>query len=85
MAMSTREMLHLMDEMQRTNLERVEEWLKEGKTDVSPREAAQVLGMKNAYALNVGAKEHPQPGMYWRGRNLRISVRYLLNYLEAST
>lgn len=83
MAMSTREMLHLMDEMQRTNRERVEAWLKEGKTDVSPREAAQVLGMKNAYALNVGAKEHPQPGMYWRGRNLRISVRLLLNYLEA--
>lgn len=85
MAMSTREMLHLMDEMQRTNRQKVEEWLKQGKTDVSPREAAQVLGMKNAYALNVGAKEHPQPGMYWRGRNLRISVRYLLNYLEAST
>lgn len=83
MAMSTRELLQLMDEMQRTNRQKVEEWLKQGKTDVSPREAAQVLGMKNAYALNVGAKEHPQPGMYWRGRNLRISVRYLLNYLEA--
>ena len=83
MAMSTTELLQLMDEMQRTNRQKVEEWLKQGKTDVSPREAAQVLGMKNAYALNVGAKEHPQPGMYWRGRNLRISVRLLLNYLEA--
>lgn len=83
MAMSTTELLHMMDEMQRTNRQKVEEWLKQGKTDVSPREAAQVLGMKNAYALNVGAKEHPQPGMYWRGRNLRISVRYILNYLEA--
>ena len=83
MPMSTTELLHMMDDMQRVNRERVEAWLREGKTDVSPTEAAPILGMKNAYALNVGARKNPQPGMYWRGRNLRISVRYLLNTLEA--
>ena len=56
---------------------------REGRTDVSPMEAAPILGSKNPYALNIGAKKHPQPGMYWHGRNLRISVRYLLNTLEA--
>lgn len=85
MAMSTTELLHMMDDMQRKNREQIEIWLREGKTDVSPTEAAPILGMKNAYALNVGAKKNPQPGMYWRGVNLRISVRYLLNYMEART
>ena len=42
-----------------------------------------ILGSKNPYALNVVAKKNPQPGMYWHGRNLRISVRYLLNAMEA--
>ena len=83
MAMSIRELLDLQEEMQRTNLEKVEQWLREGRTDVSPEEAAPILGSKNPYALNIGAKKHPQPGMYWHGRNLRISVRYLLNTLEA--
>ena len=83
MAMTIRELLALQEEMQRKNLEQVEKWLREGRTDVSPTEAAPILGTKNPYALNVGAKKHPQPGMYWHGRNLRISVRYLLNTLEA--
>lgn len=50
---------------------------------MSPAEAAPILGSKNPYALNIGAKKHPQPGMYWHGNRLRISVRYLLNTLEA--
>ena len=83
MAMTIRELLTLQDEMQRANREQVEQWIREGRTDVSPTEAAPILGSKNPYALNVGAKKNPQPGMYWRGRNLRISVRYILNYLEA--
>ena len=83
MAMSIRELLDLQEEMQRTNLEKVEQWLREGRTDVSPTEAAPILGSKNPYALNIGAKKHPQPGMYWHGNRLRISVRYLLNTLEA--
>ena len=83
MAMSIRELLDLQEDMQRTNREKVEQWIREGRTDVSPAEAAPILGSKNPYALNIGAKEHPQPGMYWHGRNLRISVRYLLNTLEA--
>ena len=83
MSMSIRELLDLQEEMQRTNLEKVEQWIREGRTDVSPTEAAPILGTKNPYSLNIGAKEHPQPGMYWHGRNLRISVRYLLNALEA--
>lgn len=83
MAMSIRELLDLQEDMQRANREKLEQWLREGRTDVSPAEAAPILGCKNPYALNIGAKEHPQPGMYWRGRNLRISVRYLLNALEA--
>ena len=52
-------------------------------TNVSSEEAAPILGSKNPYALNIGAKKHPQPGMYWHGNRLRISVRYLLNTLEA--
>lgn len=83
MAMSIRELLALQEDMQRANREKVEQWIREGRTDVSPTEAAPILGSKNPYALNMGAKEHPQPGMYWHGRNLRISVRYLLNTLEA--
>lgn len=83
MAMSIRELLDLQEDMQRTNREKVEQWIREGRTDVSPAEAAPILGSKNPYALNIGAKKHPQPGMYWHGRNLRISVRYLLNTLEA--
>ena len=83
MAMSIRELLDLQEEMQRTNRERVEQWIREGRTDVSPTEAAPILGSKNPYALNIGAKKHPQPGMYWHGRNLRISVRYLLHAMEA--
>ena len=83
MAMTIRELLALQDDMQRANREKVEQWIREGRTDVSPEEAAPILGSKNPYALNIGAKEHPQPGMYWHGRNLRISVRYLLNTLEA--
>ena len=83
MAMTIRELLDLQEEMQRANWEKVEQWIREGRTDVSPEEAAPILGSKNPYALNIGAKEHPQPGMYWHGRNLRISVRYLLNTLEA--
>ena len=83
MAMTIRELLTLQDDMQRTNREKVEQWLREGRTDVSPAEAAPILGSRNPYALNVGAKKNPQPGMYWHGRNLRISVRYLLNALEA--
>ena len=83
MAMTIRELLALQEEMQRKNLEQVEKWIREGRTDVSPTEAAPILGSKTPYALNIGAKEHPQPGMYWHGRNLRISVRYLLNALEA--
>ena len=83
MAMTIRELLNLQEEMQRANREKVEQWIREGRTDVSPTEAAPILGSKNPYAQNVGAKEHPQPGMYWHGRNLRISVRYLLNALEA--
>ena len=83
MAMTIRELLTLQDDMQRANREKVEQWIREGRTDVSPAEAAPILGSKNPYALNVGAKKNPQPGMYWHGRNLRISVRYLLNALEA--
>lgn len=83
MAMSIRELLNLQEDMQRENREKVEQWIREGRTDVSPEEAAPILGSKNPYALNIGAKKHPQPGMYWHGRNLRISVRYLLNTLEA--
>lgn len=83
MAMTIRELLNLQEEMQRENREKLEQWLREGRTDVSPAEAAPILGSKNPYALNMGAKEHPQPGLYWHGRNLRISVRYLLNALEA--
>lgn len=83
MSMSIRELLALQEDMQRTNREKVEQWIREGRTDVSPAEAAPILGSKNPYALNIGAKKHPQPGMYWHGRNLRISVRYLLNTMEA--
>lgn len=83
MAMSIRELLTLQEDMQRENREKVEQWIREGRTDVSPAEAAPILGSNNPYALNVGAKKNPQPGMYWHGRNLRISVRYLLNALEA--
>ena len=83
MSMSIRELLDLQEEMQRTNLEKVEQWIREGRTDVSPTEAAPILGSKNPYALNVGAKKNPQPGMYWHSKNLRISVRYLLNTMEA--
>lgn len=83
MAMTIRELLDMQEEMQRANREKVEQWIREGRTDVSPTEAAPILGSKNPYALNMGAKKHPQPGMYWHGRNLRISVRYLLNTLEA--
>ena len=83
MAMSIRELLDLQEDMQRANREKLEQWLREGRTDVSPAEAAPILGSRNPYALNVGAKKNPQPGMYWHGRNLRISVRYLLNALEA--
>ena len=83
MAMSILELLNLQEDMQRANREKVEQWIREGRTDVSPTEAAPILGTKHPYALNIGAKEHPQPGMYWHGRNLRISVRYLLNALEA--
>lgn len=83
MAMTIRELLTLQEDMQRENREKLEQWLRDGRTDVSPTEAAPILGSKNPYALNIGAKEHPQPGMYWHGRNLRISVRYILNYLEA--
>ena len=83
MAMTIRELLTLQDDMQRATREKVEQWIREGRTDVSPAEAAPILGSKNPYALNVGAKKNPQPGMYWHGRNLRISVRYLLNALEA--
>lgn len=83
MAMSIRELLTLQEDMQHANREKVEQWIREGRTDVSPAEAAPILGSKNPYALNVGAKKNPHPGMYWHGRNLRISVRYLLNTLEA--
>lgn len=83
MAMTIRELLNLQEDMQRANREKVEQWLREGRTDVSPAEAAPILGTKNPYSLNIGAKEHPQPGLYWRGNRLRISVRYLLNTLEA--
>ena len=83
MAMTIRELLALQEQMQRKNLEQVEKWLREGRTDVSPTEAAPILGTKNPYALNIGAKEHPQPGLYWHGNRLRISIRYLLNALEA--
>ena len=83
MAMTIRELLALQEDMQRANREKVEKWIREGRTDVSPTEAAPILGSKNPYALNVGAKAHPQPGMYWRGRHLRISIRYLLNFMEA--
>ena len=83
MAMTIRELLNLQEDMQRANREKLEQWLREGRTDVSPAEAAPILGSKNPYALNVGAKKNPQPGLYWHGRNLRISVRYLLNALEA--
>ena len=83
MAMAIRELLALQEEMQRKNLEQVEKWIREGRTDVSPTEAAPILGTKNPYSLNIGAKEHPQPGLYWHGNRLRISVRYLLNALEA--
>ena len=83
MAMTIRELLTMQEDMQRANREKLEQWLRDGRTDVSPAEAAPILGSRNPYALNVGAKKHPQPGMYWRGRNLRISVRYLLNALEA--
>ena len=83
MAMTIRELLNLQEDMQRANREKVEQWIREGRTDVSPAEAAQILGTKNPYSLNIGAKEHPQPGLYWHGNRLRISVRYLLNTLEA--
>ena len=83
MAMTIRELLALQEEMQRKNLEQVEKWIREGRTDVSPTEAAPILGTKYPYSLNIGAKEHPQPGLYWHGNRLRISVRYLLNTLEA--
>lgn len=83
MAMSIRELLDLQEDMQRANREKVEQWIREGRTDVSPTEAAPILGSKNPYGIYIGAKKHPQPGMYWHGRNLRISVRYLLNTLEA--
>ena len=83
MAMSIRELLAMQEDMQRANREKVEQWIREGRTDVSPTEAAPILGSRNPYALNIGAKKNPQPGMYWHGRNLRISVRYLLNALEA--
>ena len=83
MAMTIRKLLDLQEDMQRANREKVEQWIREGRTDVSPTEAAPILGSRNPYALNVGAKKNPQPGMSWHGRNLRISVRYLLNALEA--
>lgn len=83
MAMTIRELLALQDEMQRANREKVEQWIREGRTDVSPAEAAPILGSKNPYSLNIGAKEHPQPGLYWRGCHLRISINYLLNFMEA--
>ena len=83
MAMTLRELLNLQEDMQRANRETVEQWIREGRTDVSPAEAAPILGTKNPYALNIGAKEHPQPGLYWHGNRLRISIRYLLNALEA--
>lgn len=83
MAMTIRELLTMQEDMQRENREKLEQWLREGRTDVSPAEAAPILGSKNPYALNVGAKKNPQPGMYWHGRNLRISVQYLLNAMEA--
>lgn len=83
MAMSIRDLLALQEEMQRANREKVEQWLREGRTDVSPAEAAPILGTKNPYSLNIGAKEHLQPGLYWHGNRLRISVRYLMNTLEA--
>lgn len=82
MAMTTTELLHMMDDMQRANRERVEAWLRQGKTDVSPTEAAPILGVKSPYGLNIGAKEHPREGFFFRGRNLRISVRYLVRYLD---
>lgn len=81
MGMTTRQMLDLMDEMQAENRRKVEEWIRQGRTDVSPAEAAPILGIKTPYSLNIGARKHPQPGMYFRGANLRISIRYLLNHM----
>ena len=63
MAMSIRELLDLQEDMQRTNREKVEQWIREGRTDVSPTEAAPILGSKNPSALHIGAKQHPHPGM----------------------
>lgn len=82
MAMTTTDLLHLMEEMQQTNRERVAAWLLAGKTDVSPTEAAPILGVKSPYGLNVAAKEHPMTGFFFRGRNLRVSVMYLLRYMD---
>ena len=56
MAMTIRELLDLQEDMQRANREKVEQWIREGRTDVSPEEAAPILGSKNPYALNIGAK-----------------------------
>ena len=44
MAMSIRELLDLQEDMQRANREKVEQWSREGRTDVSPTEAAPILG-----------------------------------------
>lgn len=81
MAMTMAELLQLHEEMQQRNRDLVAQWIREGRQDVSPAEAAEVLGIKNPYSLNVGAKKHPQPGMYWRGNRLRICISFILGQM----
>ena len=76
--MSTREKLALMEDMSKTNAQRVQEFLSAGVTHVPPTIAAPLLGCA-PYSLNISAREHnlPPEAYYFAGRNCRISLRWI--------
>lgn len=76
--MSTREKLALMEDMSKTNAQRVQEFLSAGVTHVPPTIAAPMLGCV-PYSLNCAARDKrlPDNAYYFAGRNLRISLNWL--------
>lgn len=82
--MTITESMEALNAMQEAKMEQIASWIAEGKMHVSPREAAPLLNHKNAYGLNVAAKEgnFPRNAYFFSGRNLRIMVSYLADVVR---
>ena len=76
--LTTTEKLRILEDISKTNAQRVQEFLASGETHVAPSVAAPLLGC-TPYSLNVSAQQHhlPPEAYYFAGRNCRISLRWL--------